>query len=131
MSERYSDTARFRTDLDAHITRGPHVDRDEDLSEMTAEIDAAEAREATIFCEVDGCDETSPDEATANAAGWTTVMGWHFDVRVCPKCREAEQVERKANNDRFDAAHGIVCIGCGLPRGAHTDAALDACGAVS
>lgn len=74
MSERYSDTARFRTDLDAHITRGPHVDRDEDLSEMSAEIDASEAS---------------------------------------------------------DAAMRASCVGCGLPRGAHSDAALAGCEAAS
>lgn len=50
MIERYSDSARSRADLDAHITRGPHVDRDEDLSEMSAELDAAEAREANAPC---------------------------------------------------------------------------------
>ena len=68
VSELYSDTARFRDDLDRHITRD---DRPDDATFGSP-----------VTC--DECEETHPSDDYAAEDGWTIVHTDDCDVVLCP-----------------------------------------------
>lgn len=104
---------------------------------------------APVTC--DECEETHPSDDYAAEDGWTVVHTDDCDVVLCPghtaavAAQDAADIASGAYSDApgmpadldawraasIAAAAGYVanapCDGCGLPRGAHSDAALAGC----
>lgn len=137
MTYSLDDRAAFlRAERDWLTPRDERVSDDE-LSEMSREIDAAEARDATLtrlralrndptalhaFVERVKAFVASPDEdALPSVLAEAVAVVQHMQALV------AQQGDRVAEVVREVHALRAPCDGCGLPCGAHSDAALARC----
>lgn len=90
MSYHHTDSAAFRRDLDAWITRGPHDSFD-------GPDGTEDGEEPECVCERTGCPETHDDSEQARREGWIIVHTDDVDIVLCPGCAKKQEEAGKAD----------------------------------